>query len=63
MGEETGPRFLWKQDSRRDPGEGQGASVTEHVPALGSVAGGGSWLLCGEMEKGASLDGLLSAVL
>ena len=25
----------------------------EHVPALGSVAGGASWLLCGEMEKGA----------
>ena len=23
------------------------------MPALGSVAGGGSWLLCGEMEKGA----------
>ena len=47
------PRFLWKQDSRRDRGEARVPLWPEHVPALGSVAGGGCWLLCKEMEKGA----------
>ena len=54
--------FLWKQDSRRDPGVGQGASVTWACAYPGLCCWWGLLALVRGDGERVSLDGLLSAV-
>ena len=62
VGEETGPRFRWKQDSRRDSGEGQSASVTWACACPGLCCWWGLLALVRGDGEGGSIYGLLSAV-
>ena len=57
-----GPRFLWKQDSRRDPEEGQGTSVTSACACPGLCCWWGFLALVRGDGEGGSMDELLSAV-
>ena len=57
-----GSRFLWKQDSRRDAGEGQGASVTWACACPGLCCWLGLLALVRWDGEGGSMDALLSAV-
>ena len=62
VGEEMGPRFLWKEDSRRDPGDGHGASVTWACACPGLCCWWGLLARVRGDGEGGSMDVLLYAV-